>query len=809
MTDVGIRVYFLFERRKSLAHKWILVPGYNNVVPKCIEDVSSISFTPSQWNYNNADSQGMFLLASLLAGEKSCCNADEMPFIVHLETFKERNSNMFIVQVNCATNIAVSTQALIFQCGLKKAIVSKSSLALHDLFQFIDDLEQNTEAKRNHSILRLICQHMELKLCSLKYPEVRVHFIVALETKQILPLQITHEVEEIVQVQAAESQNAEDGDAEEPKKKEEEDEEKEKQEEKEREEEEKERREEKEREEEEKKRQEEKEREEEEEKKRQEEKDQTLQKLLAKEHGEREEAQKRHLLFIKEEEERCKRLADECRQQAEAEQEKRRLQILEQEAREKKRIQEMELARKKQEEKRFEEQRRIEREHRLLEEQRMLEKQKRDLEAEKEKQKLEAERREKECRDRENRLKKEAEITHRHELSVADVYDFSGDGWEIDNIDFATSDFSVQSNVYCPLPSLEQLYQVPPMDAEKPQTTTTPAVEKTTTAVICDTMPTNVSFLPKNVILAISEVKEETRSVTRWMQRKLCAMYPENKYSLCFISQNFSESDCASVQQFVAQKNANREWVVIGVECEFSPIDPLSRECTTLLNEFDGRTSLLILELIGMPNTTVVFETTKHFNHVWCWKYNLINTPSSQWFAKASKTGDFKDLTLQHQAHSAAMIRLVTYASDQAAAVVRCSNQSAAQKETYFDYVILGCNANNGETKSLFTFINEQRVQQKLQNQRWKRRISNLLYGDALAIPLSHGRMIISMIFAVLQRQRNATQLQVSVDQCLHRNQCFDQRPRCILCKLYRHHLHMRLLRKAYRSIISLGILVS
>lgn len=348
----------------------------------------------------------------------------------------------------------------------------------------------------------------------------------------------------------------------------------------------------------------------------------------------------------------------------------------------------------------------------------------------------------------------ETEGSKRLELCLADVYnnfdesaENADDGWDLDcDFDAPTTtvkdDNNDDSGILSPaLPPTKAAAE----DDDDTFSSTTESdggdnAREQQQQVTCETFPKELSILTDSTILAISKSKQEARDCTNWLFRHFCGSHPHKKFRICYISQNFSAQECERIERYVASKRDRGEAMVIGVECEFAPVDAASSQCTTLLNEFDGRTSHLILKILCQPHTAVVFETTKSFNHVWCWKYNIVNSPASCTFLRANKdAASSDDLATQRGYQAAAIVELVKQASTQAAALVRCAghNLDEMSRETFFDAVVLGYNADFNEKQKVFNFLNDQRLQQKLEHERWQTRVCRLQCGDSFYIPLS------------------------------------------------------------------------
>ena len=628
-----VKIYCLFERRKSAAHKWNLVHDYENVVPEKSDEICRFNLFPSKWNEHSSDEIAMYLLANLVSIEKSI--EKNLPFANDLQQFVAKTTNLcYLRNLNySATNLSKKTQSLIKELSVKEKLVSQICLHLQELYEFFNDLEEQHEAKIKHRLLRLLFRHMQVKLCTLNYPEVRVHLLTTFDSseKEIQVMSVAKKIIDFSDLNTSIPTNDSST--------------------------------------------------------------KTLTDDLITTNLTNDSS-----TTTPTGDSQCKSSTIEIKDCIYTEEKTSN---------------------------KFEEQQKSEEIREIKGNNQIIDKPVENYELNRKLSNVE-----------------DAKDT-RKALVTTDTYDFNGDGWDIEKINLSAIDKTQE--IYLPLPSFEDLLDPSTKEdninmlnkASQQQNSSSLPKKESIVVVAPETDPKTFSLPEKSILLAVSEVKEETRSITKWIYEKLSATYGKKKNSLCFISQNFSKAECTNVQQFVTEKQQNNELVTIGVECEFLPLDPSSRECTTLLNEFDSLTSLLILEFILMPHVTIVFETTKPFNQVWCWKYNLINTQSSHWFTKASQTNDYASFLSQKQAHSAAMIRLVMSASNQAASLVRCTNLTPTQKETYFDMVILGCNANCNETQHLFDFVNNQCSAQKLDSARWKKRIANLNIGDALAIPIS------------------------------------------------------------------------
>lgn len=636
MSCIATKIYFLFERRQSPKHKWILARGCNGKVPTSLEEASSVYFVPSRWDKTPHDAQGAQFLSSIMPKHINSSDSSILSQVFSsVVEFRKANRSLAVV-ITSEQSIEknrkhMSTQVNDILQESAQPIIYQSALNTQELVQFIDDLSEDEETKDQHTILQLIFRHIQLKICSLQYPHVRVHLIVTLGSPPtpLLP--------QTVELPALETENM------------------------------------------------------------------SIEEIvnIAK-NNRTEELPSAEILNA----------------------EQSSAQLLQTHQKENIKLEEVPIIVSQVELK-------IEPTSRVLQQQ---------------------------------------EKESSHQLHVANVYDFSGDGWDIEDVidipplvslpddlldkntqtitkgakdgkeeEEEEDDDSFSSDEAPPPPSVAttivETIPVPTLSNILPQFETK-----------CETFPLCFSLLGSSTILAMSEKKEETRCVTRWIQQKLQRLYSQNNYSLCFISQNFSESDCIGIETYVEDKRAKGEFIVVGVECEFATangfVDRQSRDCTTLLNEFDGRTSLLILKLIGCENTTIVFETTKPFNHVWCSKYNIVNTPSSQWFAKASRLheSNMENIHAQRNAQAAAVVQLVCHQSEQAAALVRCAaNQHLQQtnKTSFFDAAVLGCHADYNEKQRIFNWINDQCLQHKLEHTRWQKRVVRLENGDAFYIPIS------------------------------------------------------------------------
>jgi len=279
---------------------------------------------------------------------------------------------------------------------------------------------------------------------------------------------------------------------------------------------------------------------------------------------------------------------------------------------------------------------------------------------------------------------------------------------------------------------------------------TVPVVADDADRVCVSTYPAQLSILPDATVLAISQNKREARAVTLWLQ-KYFFQCTNRRSNVCFIGNNLSADQCERFEQYVESKKSVSHKVVIGVECEFrTSLSHESRVCKTLLNEFDGRTSNLIMKLQSLSHTVVVFETTKSFNHVWCWKYNILNTAASGWFDRANRNATTPDHNSEACLPQFAVNEMATQRACQAAAIVQLIKQrseptlSCAEdnliplgKECFFDTVVLGYSADLNEKQVLFNFIGDQMRYGKLENARWQSRVCRLQRGDAFLVPVS------------------------------------------------------------------------
>lgn len=841
----NVRVHFLFERRQSPKHKWLPARGCNGKVPQTLADASSVYFAPSQWSRTSHDAQGAQFLASVLPlrlttprGRRE--SADFGRFCATIAEFRSANRSLCHVLVseksieNCRKHMSAHVKQLLNHSS-GNVILFESALTAHQLVQFIDDLQTLPNASQQHAILRLVFQHIQLKLCTLQYPHVRVHFIVLLgeplsdniapqarepanesveqrnagannkaakedaesanidatdsinsvparcskvaETDELaydeqidLEAQCEEEAAEVEDEVPVEEEKVPEDDealAEEEVAVEEEAEEG---------------------------REEEKEEEAEEEKEIAEaEKDSDTSAAAHSDNsatGACSAGESIQLDLFNDTNATVDRLHDTFGATDEVDLTTQYEELIgkcndllqtkelvsesvdwndlwEDLARQTKfddlrveinsDVQPAEFVESTQEQKQQQQQ---------LQDEEKQEEEEEDKEEEEEEKEEEEEQevQQQATADRGRNFIEKTDDTcivptlGLRELYTADVYDFSGNGWDVDD-PIVEPPLKVESENK-QRDEIHRTESADNADKEEEDDSFTSSDEEQYTGddnandnvdgemkkqeavkseMQCESYPSAFALVEKSAILVISEVKEETRCVTRWLHCKLQNLYPQKNVALCYVSQNFSKAECEGIERYVEEKRRKGESLVIGVECEFAPVERQSRECTTLLNEFDGQTSLLILKLIALENTTVVFETTKPFNHVWCSKYNIVNTPSSQWFARASRVQGIDDAQAQRNAQAAAVVQLVCHQSDQAAAVVQCASQIIGRvpKPSFFDAIVLGCHADCNEKQRIFSAINDQCLQHKLQHTRWQQRVVRLERGDAFYIPMS------------------------------------------------------------------------
>jgi len=240
------------------------------------------------------------------------------------------------------------------------------------------------------------------------------------------------------------------------------------------------------------------------------------------------------------------------------------------------------------------------------------------------------------------------------------------------------------------------------------------------------TYPPNIALLPNGTYLAISKVRSQTRAFTRWLKRHLAETNSDRVFAECIVAQNFTVSECTNIRHYVEQKQKSSVNLVVSVACDFT--NATSSTQTTLLDTFDQVTTQLILWIEKQPHTAVVFETTKQFNRVWCWQYNLMRTAQTM---QASR-----------QCESAATI--VNSESDQAAAMVMTSGHSLANGngDCFFDAVVLGHDASAQEPRRVFEFAQQQTKigcasDVKLDYGRWRDRECHYEPTDTFCVPLS------------------------------------------------------------------------